>query len=207
MARRRSYRQEIVAALESDPSSALARRIRRYFLDEEEARDFRTELITIWREASSSPPDYMAEYGSDPVLAGRVLSTFPSGQATDYLRVIADAGDVRLRTAAVRALSSDSAAQLSRGQAVAIGELASREDSPERLRPYLVMLLGDYYHLYPEECSNSLRSVYSSRESGNISRALAADLLNRYEPEGGPDGGRWIEPEVPAAEWEEYYND
>ena len=69
-----------------------------------------------------------------------------------------------------------------------------------RLRRDLVLLLGDYYLVFPAESAALWHEIYASEYLDNISRLFAADSLNHLT------GDSLILPFVSSTEWNEYYN-
>lgn len=69
-----------------------------------------------------------------------------------------------------------------------------------RLRQDLVLLVGDYYLVFPKESEAVWQEVYTDKSLDNISRAFSADNLNHLA------GQRLILPAVSPLEWANYYN-
>ncbi len=226
--RRRRASEMVIAALKNDPDSRLARQIKRFFFDSRSSWEFRAELISIWREAagSANPPIYLRDYLADPEampqLAAEILADFDPtaldlsvsesdvrGPIDYYFSILSSGKDFLIKREAVRAISTqpDKRTAFSPDQVESLGKMILDASQDRRLRQILVMLLGDYYPLFPDESSEVLRLAYGSAALDPISRALSADNLNRFEADGGPDGGEWPLPEISREDWDEYYNE
>ncbi len=68
------------------------------------------------------------------------------------------------------------------------------------VRQNLVLLLGDYYLVFPVESSSVWREVYANNSLDNISRLFSADNLNHLIKT------NLALPEVNPEDWEAYYN-
>jgi len=68
------------------------------------------------------------------------------------------------------------------------------------LRRDLVLLLGDYYLIFPEASAALWEEIYNKIELDSISRLFSADNLNHLASR------NLALPVVSPAEWEEYYN-
>lgn len=221
---RRQNREAIIEFLRLNPNSRLSRRIERYFLDEDEPHDFRSELALICKEAlgSSNPPDFIIVYFNssqpDPDLVARLLALFSPDVLVDnkhqingpldyYFSLLNSPQEMAVYEAALRGISAypDKYSGFLSEHISQIKDLVIDKNTDIRLRPLLVMLLGDYYPIWPDESSEALRLIYGASSSDEISRAFSADLLNRFEVDGGPDGGKWPLPEISAEDWNKYY--
>jgi len=221
---RRQDKEVIIESLRQNPHSRLSRRIERYFLDEDEIYNFRSELALIFKEAfdSNNPPDFIIDYFNSPQpnpnLIARLLALFSpealvenkdqiNGPLDYYFSLLNSPQDMAVYEAALRGISTypDKSISFLPEQISQIKDLIMDKKTDVRLRPLLVMLLGDYYPVWPDESSEALRLIYSTSASDAISRAFSADFLNRFETDGGPDGGKWPLPEISAEDWNKYY--
>jgi len=215
-AARASESAQLARELADRPEARGARRLRAYFLDEKKPLDFRLSLLAIIRQAfgPDNPPAYVpALMGQrdNPEIRAEILTIFsPSslgavGSALDYYYdILAGNDDLAVKLAALRALSSlDNKEYLADiGRLEQIKRLVFDSRTDKRLRQSLILLLGDYYLFLPSETKGILSAFCQTETaSDNISRAFAADILNRL------GGESLIIPAIEAAEWDEYYND
>jgi hypothetical protein len=208
----------IVQRLKEYPGSNNTQRLKAYLLDgnnEDNEIDFQIGLIDIIREAfgSDNPPGYVRDYmaeGEEPSVRAAILSSFSAWALSDaanpfdyYYEILASGEDIIVKLAAVRALSStaDQESLFASEQLRYIKKIIFDSENDKRLRQALILLLGDYYPVFPNETKDILSVFYKTDISGDsISRAFAADILNRLA------GEELAVPEVSAAEWDEYYS-
>jgi len=116
-----------------------------------------------------------------------------------YFHLLTDDDELLIKREAVRLISAqaEKGGTLSLNQLAIIRELMLDSVTPALLRPPLVLLLGDYYELFPVETVAVLKSVYA--EGDEVSRAFAADILNK-------SGKKITAPAVSQEAWDEYYN-
>lgn len=168
-------------------------------------------------------PRFLADYLSDPqgnpALQGRILLSFapeslaaadPASLADGagqtpldyYFNILTGGSSWALKQEAVRALSSyPDKRLLTETQLTTLEELILSPASPAPLRQSLVMLLSDYYRLFPEPTGSLLERIYNPGSGlDSISRLFAADTLNHWRRDQLPL------PTVSASEWDEYYN-
>lgn len=205
----------IVKDLKENPDSSGARHLKDYFLDEKNNLAFRIRLIGIIRTAigPDNPPGYIKDFmagGGDSLIRAEILMAFKASALSSednpldyYYKIIAGNDDLTVKLAAIRALSSleDKSDYFDIGQLELIKKIIFDSGTDKRLRQPLVLLLGDYYRLLPDETKNILIALYKTESSGdNISRAFAADILNRLA------GEELSVPEISPVEWDSYYN-
>ncbi len=205
----------IIKGLEENPDSKKIWRLQVYLLDSDNELNFRISLVNILQEAfgADNPPDYIQEYmhnGEEPLIRAAILSSF-SAQALSaaanpldyYYEILRGGEDIAVKLAAARALSSAAGKEnlFASEQLGYIKKMIFDPKNDQRLRQALILLLGDYYPVFPEETKDILVVFYKTDLSGDsISRAFAADILNRL------GGEELAVPEISAEEWEEYYN-
>lgn len=205
----------IIKNLKEQPDSKNARRLAAYLLDEDNEIDFRISLIQIVREVFGvdTPPGYIKDYlarEGNPLLRAAIISSFSAWSLSEidnpldyYYEILASDEAVAVKLAAVRELGSTADKEnLFVGEHLGhIKKMVFDSKNDQRLRQSLILLLGDYYSVFPDETRDILLAFYKTDISGDaISRAFAADILNRLS------GERLVVPEISAAEWEEYYN-
>lgn len=85
-------------------------------------------------------------------------------------------------------------------QLVFLKSLILAPETDKRLRQDMVLLLSDYYLIYPPESEEIWREVYKNNSLDTVSRLFSADNLNHLAE---------TELELPAvssSEWADYYN-
>lgn len=218
------WRQEaedmIIASLRLGNNPAVSRRLESYFVDSQTKDNFRIELISILAEASGkiNPPEYIRRYLADlsvnPTVQAAIIDAYdpaalawplsPDSSVADYyLEVIGGERDILIKQAALRALSNYQADRkdFTLSQLDRFKKIIFNPQTDPRLRPELIMALGDYYESLPAETGSVLRTIYKTEVNGDeISRAFAADILNRKA------GDSLVIPEIPESEWARYYN-
>jgi hypothetical protein len=209
---RRALEEAIIDELAGSTRSArrTARRLEIYFLDEDSDAAFRQRLVSILGRAfgpDDLPPylsDYLAREDGQADVRAAIIDAYGTAFSPDYyLTVVKGSGETSLKQAAVRALSvyPDKAFNFSVAQLATIGESVFDKTLPQSLRAALVLLLSDYYSLFPTETDKLLRTIYGAdKEVDVISRAFAADILNRHGQK------TWLLPDISEAQWAEYYN-
>jgi hypothetical protein len=211
----------IVNGLQTNSYTKTSNLIKKYFFDESLSPEFRAELVRILGLAfgAANPPDYLRSYASaaegQVVIQAAIINVFSptalAGQTASadsasldyYFAILASNRDLALRLAALRAISNqtDKAKSFSRGQLVIIKKLILAVKTADRLREELVLLLGDYYPLFPDETQAVLQLAYQTEiDNDVISKAFAADLLNHLAQ------AHLAIPPVSASAWRAYYN-
>jgi len=213
---REAARAALVAEIKPDPEGKGARLLKKYFLDEDNEINFRLSLVSIISETAgaANPPDYISVLmtgSGSALIRSEILAYFDATVlgAVDnpfdyYYGILRGEDDLLVKLAAVKAIGALSEEKYFFGedQLSFIKQLIFNSGTEKRLRQPLILLLSDYYSLFPEEVNSILVAFYSADASGDsISRAFAADILNRL---GGED---LAIPEVDSAEWEAYYNE
>jgi hypothetical protein len=209
---RRGVSEKITEILAEDKGmdSKTARRLRAYFLDENLDLEFRAELAAILFRATEpgNPPEYVFEYlvtGAEDYLRAAIINIYGLDPEIAFLFLDSEE-KIEIKLAAIRALSNypDKQGTFSAAQLALIRGLALDSATDQRLRQPLVLLLSDYYPLFPEETRELLKVIYDSQNAvDEISQAFAADLYNRFKT---GDEEELILPEISEAQWEEYYN-
>lgn len=212
---REAAESAIIKELKEKPSSRDWRRLESRFLDETEEISFRISLVSVAQGifGSDNPPGYIRAYmteGDDSSLKAAIISSFSASALSAsvnpldyYFEILTGADDLIVKSAAIRALSSSANKEeyFDIGQLEHIKKLIFNSGTDKSLCQSAILLLGEYYPVFPEETKNILSVFYKTESRGDsISRAFAADVLNRL------GGEELIVPEISAAEWEEYYN-
>lgn len=218
--KRRAIIDLIVKDLQSASDSRVADMIKEYFFDQNVSHDLKKELVRIISIAQegNNPPDFFRAYLSDPqgdaAIRAKILVSFKSDSwfgaenrdsspSDYYFSILSASGDLPLRRAVVSALSSlpGKDQYFSLLHLDIIKGLIFDSGTDSNLRRDLVLLLGDYYLLFPKETTAVLRVFYKTDPSGDdIARAFAADLLNRLAHTDLKI------PEVSQEQWADYYD-
>jgi len=212
---RMAWRSELTAAVKPG-NRKMEQRIADYLLDSQETIEFKEELLQIYKGIyqSDNLPGYLSNYLQDErfssdlqVLIFNYFFVNPAATAADvdyYFMILDSQADLKLKQAAIQAISNveDKTSYFTEPQLNLISTLAQSSGIAEKLRQSLILLLGDYYNLFPEKTNNILLVIYNSPEADDISRYFAADILNRYLLT-----AEVPEPFISDEEWEGYYSD
>lgn len=216
---RREKMAELIEGLRSEPGSRASKLLQAYFLEENGDRSFRAQLLQIILAVNgpSNPPEYVSRYLESPNgdlrIKAEIISSFrpdsllhstaAASPLDYYFTLLAGPEAIELKLAAVNAISnfSGKGEAFIASQVEIIKQIVLDPTTDHRLRQSLVLLLGDYYPLFPGEVSPVLQAVYQNEASGDdISRAFASDILNRR------GGTELALPEISDAQWDQYYN-
>jgi hypothetical protein len=223
-AERHQATQIIIDDLKNNHNNRTARRVEKYFLAGEIGEEFKQELVKIIGRAygADNPPDYIKTYFKQadavPALEAAILGIFSpralnlddehentaTSSLAAYFSLLNSQSDLVLKLAAVENLSNeeDKIKNFSLDQLNQLREIILQPTTPSRLRQSLVMLLSDYFSLFPQATAVILHDVYDSDMTDDIiSRAFSADILNREA------GEKLAMPIISPEAWAEYYND
>lgn len=188
--------------------------LRTYLLQADEDREFKKELLRLWRASLSEGelPDFLEKYledeRGDPELQALIIKLFLEDQSVMppldyYFSLISQEEPRPLQEAAIQALSnlSDKERYFTAAQIKFLEEVILKPLTPAVRRTALVQLLSEYYPFFPEATRAALIRVYEANNLGDsISRAFSADILNRLAT------STLLElPEISASEWQAYY--
>jgi len=237
-ARRAAAEQAVIKSLAAGDQSA-ANRLKKYFSDARISAEFKGELVKIASRAygPDKPPAYLRDYLANPVgdsnvKAAIIISFAASSLDKDfsaaaplnyYFNILSDSEDEVVKQAAIDVLSNykNKAKDFSASQLAVIKNLVLDRATNRHLRQSLVLLLSDYYPLFPEATASILKMVYEAGAGGantgeagtnganqlndEVSRAFSADILNRFSADQG-EAQKFPIPPVSQAAWDEYYN-
>ncbi|MHB8904280.1 MAG: hypothetical protein ACYC40_04240 [Patescibacteria group bacterium] len=210
----RKNQEAIIIAAIKKPEANLLKRLADYFNDSKESFEFKNEIINLWRlnDSLESVPQYFYNYldkeNGDVKLQTLIINSFLSadndGRWLDYyFNLLASKRNVSLKKAALIALSNrkDKASDFNLKQLVFLKNLLFSSDASLEIRTDLVLLIGEYYPYFPDDTTLILLEVYDDKKLDNITRAFAADILNRNNKE-----EKLVLPAISGPEWENYYN-
>lgn len=213
LAVRKKQEETIIAALKK-PEENLLKRMEAYFSNPAESREFKEEIINLWRldDDSNAVPQYLYEYldneAGDLKLQALIISSLLSKDNDKrwvdyYFDLLASERDVSLKKEALAALSNraDKAGEFNLKQLALLKNLLLGSKTPPQIKADLALLIGEYYPFFPKDADSILQAAYNGKEIDNITRAYAADILNRYAKE-----EKFPLPKISGAEWETYYN-
>lgn len=210
----RKKQEEIIIIALKNVEENLLKRMKTYFLSSEESLEFKEEIINLWRlnnDFTAVPPyiyEYLDDENGDPklqvLIIGSLLSPDNDPRWLDYyFSLLTSKRDVSLKKEALNALSNreDKEGEFNLRQLVFLKNLLLNSETPLEIKSDLVLLIGEYYPLFPEDTELILEDVYANKEIDNITRAFATDILNRYLK-----GKKLTAPAISGEEWEKYYN-
>lgn len=210
----RSRQEEIISRRLAARPERLGALLRAYLLRADEDREFKKELLRLWRNSLSEGelPDFLEKYledeRGDPELRALIIKLFLEDQSVTppldyYFSLISREEPRPLQEAAIQALSnlSDKERHFTAAQIEFLEEIILKPLIPAARRTALVQLLSEYYPFFPEATRAALIRVYEANNLGdNISRAFSGDILNRLAT------STLLElPEISASEWQAYY--
>jgi hypothetical protein len=208
---REKTEDSLIQDLKKESSTKVTTLINKYFVNKSVSPEFKAELVRILARAvgTDNPPRYLLDYAKntagDPVVQAAIITVFnPLTFDPDfYFSVLTGPQALSLRLAAVNAISNetDKSKEFSSSQLIILKKLVLSANTENRFRAALVLLLGDYYPLFPTETRLILQDIYQSAPNEDVvSQVFAADLLNRLDQE------KLAIPEVSDQAWSEYYN-
>lgn len=210
---RKKQEAVIIAAIKKSEKNLL-NRLETYFIDSNESFEFKKEIMNLWRlnnDLDNLPPyiyDYLDNEEGDVKLQALIISSFLSASEDRkwldyYFSFLASERDVSLKKEVLIALSNrkNKSAEFNLKQLVFLKDLLFSLETPSEIRADLVLLIGEYYPLFPDDTGLILRTVLKNKDLDNITRAFAVDILNKYI-----EGEKLTEPLISETEWENYYS-
>lgn len=190
------------------------------FFDSKITVEFKIELINILQLSfgSSNPPVFLREYmtksDGDPILQAAILNSFlataldlkeANSPLMYYFNILLSNQAEILKQTAIEIISNypDKTAVFNLEQLNIMKKLIFSNQTERHLRQAIVLLIDDYYILFPKESAAILKTIYKTEINGDeVSRAFAADIFNRHvKPE-----EYLAAPIVSDTAWDEYYN-
>lgn len=219
LVRRNKEKAVIIKSLTDDPKK-INKKIKKYLFSVNNtiSSEFQIELIKILASAYgyNNLPVYLRNALMDNQIASHlqiaILNNFQvfgsDSEARDfYLSILSNNREIVLKKEAVRFLSNLNGQTEEGKELMAITDfeplknLLFASNTPSSLRISLIMLLSDYYYLFPKQSVEILTDIYQTLEFDNFSRALAADALNHFNP-----AMSYALPIISENDWQQYYN-
>ncbi|MFZ4632326.1 MAG: hypothetical protein ACOYL8_03965 [Patescibacteria group bacterium] len=144
-----------------------------------------------------------AATSSEKIVILKTLAKLDSDILIDkYISLLSSGESLELKREAVKNISAirEKSTYFSLEQLNIIKALIMSSGIELSLRRDLVLLVGDYFLVYPLESAELWREIYKNESLDSISRLFSADNLNHLSDD------KLILPEVSASEWDEYYN-
>lgn len=217
---RRAKDKEIISKSLAEGSRQMNKKVQKYLFQSGSniSLEFQIELVKIIADAlgQNNPPAYLREAViNNKIAASLQIATLNNFQIFRdnqearhfYLSILNSERDLVLKKEAVRALSNLNGRTKEGKELMAETDFGPLENllfdfkTPLSLRISVVMLLSDYYYLFPERSVEVLTKVYETTEFDNFSRALAAETLNRFAP-----AVSYELPTINENDWQQYYN-
>jgi hypothetical protein len=166
-----------------------------FSLDEINSQKLSQSLLGTIKNATSSV---------EKVEALKVLGKLNNDLEIDnyfFLLSSGEAGEVKRE--AIKNISAirEKSSVFTLAQLAEIKDLILDSATDKRLRQELVLLVGDYYLVYPKESEKVWRDTLAEKKLDSISRLFSADNLNHLV------GAKLSLPLVSPDEWANYYNE
>jgi|GEM_PF-507585 hypothetical protein len=144
-----------------------------------------------------------AATSTEKIEAIKTLGEVDGGsEIANYFLLLNSVEDVKVKKQAIKNISNilEKSKYFTLEQLTIIKSLVLAPETNSSLRQDLVLLLGDYYLVYPEESKVIWDDAYKNESLDSISRLFSADNLNHL-------AGEKLElPAVSSEEWADYYN-
>jgi len=123
------------------------------------------------------------------------------GEIDSYFMILKSGDETALKREAIKNISNirEKSLVFTLDQLKTIESLIHNLETDARFRQELVLLIGDYYRVFPEQSVGLWQGVFTNSSLDNISRAFSADSLNHLA------GLSLTLPEISPTEWSEYY--
>jgi len=205
---RNFWRDKVINSL-AEGDSGLERQIKNYFLNELESPEFKKELLIVLGRVNYLPDyifNYLQDSGNDSQIRADIITyLLNNSQNVDfYFSLIINDSDQIVREAAVKAISNlpNKNKIFDSQQLKLLEQIIFDPNIEDHFRSSLILLLGDYYDLFPQETQLILNKIYqSTNEIDKISRLFAADILISKTGQ-----NNWSLPSVDDRDWQIYFN-
>lgn len=144
-----------------------------------------------------------AATSTEKIEAIKTLGKADDGHEIDnYFSLLNSNEDIKVKKQAIKNISNilEKSKYFTLEQLSLIEPLILAPETDSSLRQNMVLLLGDYHLIYPNESEAIWREVYKNESLDNISRLFSADNLNHLA------GAELELPAVSSSEWANYYN-
>jgi hypothetical protein len=120
----------------------------------------------------------------------------------NYFNLLNSAEAIEIKKEAIKNLSNirEKSIYFTLAQLDILKKLIISPSTDIRIRQELVLLIGDYYLVFPLESASAWQEIYANKSLDNISRSFSADSLNHLK------NARLVLPVVSETDWAAYYN-
>lgn len=140
---------------------------------------------------------------AEKIEAVKTLAKVGGGSEIDnYFLLLNSEAGVAVKKQAISGISNvlEKSKYFTLDQLVLLKSFILAPETDKRLRQEMVLLVGDYYLLYPQESEAVWQAVYDNNSLDIISRFFSADSLNHL-------ADKKLElPAVSSTDWADYYN-
>lgn len=140
---------------------------------------------------------------TEKIEAIKTLGRVAGGSEIDrYFLLLKSEEEIEVKKQAVISISNilEKSKYFTLDQISLIESLILAPETDKKLRQDLVLLLGDYYLIYPDESEAVWRKIYKDKSLDSISRLFSADNLNHLAE------AKLELPAISPEEWADYYN-
>jgi len=144
-----------------------------------------------------------AATSTEKIEAIKTLGEVDDGSEIDnYFSLLNSNEDIKVKKQAIKNISNvlEKSKYFTLEQLALVKPLILAPETDSGLRQDMVLLLGDYQLIYPDESEAIWRDVYKNESLDNISRLFSADNLNHLAE------AELELPAVSSSEWADYYN-
>jgi len=188
-----TYFKEYVAKPKADPA-LVSEIMSRFNFNDNDNETVSQNLINEMNDASSTP---------DKIQIMQTLREFNTDRDIDnYFTYLNSDETIKFKRELIKNISAvhDKQKYLNPKQMEIINKLIFAPETNISLRRDLILLLADYYPLYPDESKKIWQKVQGDETMDNISRLFSADNLNHFT------GTAISLPVVSSEQWADYYN-
>lgn len=143
-----------------------------------------------------------ASSSAEKIEALRTLGKLGADAEIDnYFNLLNSAEAIEIKKEVIKNLSNirEKSVYFTLAQLDSIKNLIISPATDIRIRQELVLLIGDYYLVFPGESASAWQEIYANKSLDNISRSFSADSLNHLK------NTQLALPAVSEADWAVYY--